>query len=103
MYDAHAGFPEQQIINCTDLTTLEDIYLPYKPKRKTRGDKAKEKGLEPLAQLIWDQEITKGDPDEYAKEYLNEELEVTSLVDVWSGATDIVAEWINEMTEWLDG
>tara|TARA_Y100001935_G_scaffold93147_1_gene77407 strand:- start:18632 stop:20809 length:2178 start_codon:yes stop_codon:yes gene_type:complete len=90
---------EQQIINCTDLTTLEDIYLPYKPKRKTRGDKAKEKGLEPLAQLIWDQEITKGDPDEYAKEYLNEELEVTSLVDVWSGATDIVAEWINETLE----
>ena len=43
---------EAQIKGCTDLTVLEDLYLPYKQKRKTRGDKAKEKGLEPLAQLI---------------------------------------------------
>lgn len=87
---------EAQIVNCTDLAVLEDLYLPYKPKRKTRGDKAKEKGLEPLAQLIWAQEITKGEPDDYAKEYINEELEVTSVDDAWKGAVDIVAEWINE-------
>lgn len=90
---------EKQILNCTDLKTLEDIYLPYKQKRKTRGDKAKEKGLEPLAKLIWEQEITSGDPIEYAKEYINPEKEVESVEDAFDGATDIVAEWINENLE----
>lgn len=90
---------KEQIITCTDLKTLEDIYLPYKQKRKTRGDKAKEKGLEPLAKLIWEQEITSGDPVEYAKEYINPENEVESVGDAFDGATDIVAEWINESLE----
>lgn len=90
---------EEQILNCTDLKTLEDIYLPYKQKRKTRGDKAKEKGLEPLAKLIWEQEITSGDPVEYAKEYINPDKEVESVEDAFDGATDIVAEWINENLE----
>jgi uncharacterized protein len=90
---------EEQIKACSDLAVLEDIYLPYKQKRKTRGDKAKEKGLEPLAELIWKQEITSGDADEYANEYLNEELEVTTIDEAWAGATDIVAEWINESLE----
>lgn len=90
---------EKQIKECTDLKTLEDIYLPYKQKRKTRGDKAKEKGLEPLAKLIWEQEITKGDPVEYAKEYINPENEVETVEDAFNGATDIVAEWINESLE----
>ncbi|MFY0684931.1 MAG: RNA-binding transcriptional accessory protein [Balneola sp.] len=90
---------EAQIKACTDLTVLEDLYLPYKQKRKTRGDKAKEKGLEPLAQLIWDQEIESGDPDDYAKEYINKEKEVETLEEVWKGTGDIVAEWINEHLE----
>lgn len=90
---------EEQIKACTDLKTLEDIYLPYKQKRKTRGDKAKEKGLEPLAKLIWEQEITSGDPLEYAKEYINPEKEVETVEDAFDGATDIVAEWINEKLE----
>ncbi len=90
---------EAQIKACTDLTVLEDLYLPYKQKRKTRGDKAKEKGLEPLAQLIWDQEIESGSPDDYAKEYINKEKEIETLEDVWQGANDIVAEWINEHLE----
>jgi len=90
---------EAQIKACTDLTVLEDLYLPYKQKRKTRGDKAKEKGLEPLAQLIWDQEIEAGNPDDYAKEYINKEKEIETLEDVWQGANDIVAEWINEHLE----
>jgi uncharacterized protein len=90
---------EQQINACTDITTLEDIYLPYKQKRKTRGDKAKEKGLEPLAQLIWKQEIVKGDPVEYAREYIDKEKEVETVEDAFDGATDIVAEWINESLE----
>lgn len=90
---------EEQIKACTDLKTLEDIYLPYKQKRKTCGDKAKEKGLEPLAKLIWEQEVTSGDPLEYAKEYINPEKEVETVEDAFDGATDIVAEWINESLE----
>lgn len=90
---------EIQITNCTDLVVLEDLYLPYKQKRKTRGDKAKEKGLEPLALLIWNQEIENGDPDDYAKDYINKEKEVETLEGVWKGANDIVAEWINEHLE----
>ena len=90
---------EIQITNCTDLFVLEDLYLPYKQKRKTRGDKAKEKGLEPLALLIWNQEIENGNPDDYAKDYINKEKEVETLEDAWKGANDIVAEWINEHLE----
>ncbi len=90
---------EAQIIACTDLAVLEDIYLPYKPKRKTRGDKAKEKGLEPLAELVWTQEIEDGNPDDYAKEFINAEMEVNSVEEAWAGALDIVAEWINESLE----
>lgn len=90
---------EAKIKACTDLATLEDLYLPYKQKRKTRGDKAKEKGLEPLAEMIWDQEIEDGNPDDFAKKFINKEKEVTTLEDAWKGALDIVAEWINEHIE----
>jgi uncharacterized protein len=90
---------EAQIKACTELTVLEDLYLPYKQKRKTRGDKAKEKGLEPLAQLVWDQELESGNPDDHAKEFINQEKEVETIEDAWKGATDIVAEWINEHLE----
>ncbi|MFA5670359.1 MAG: Tex family protein [Balneolaceae bacterium] len=90
---------EAKIIACTELTVLEDLYLPYKQKRKTRGDKAKEKGLEPLAELIWKQEVQKGDPDTFAQEFVNAEKEVATLEEAWKGATDIVAEWVNESLE----
>ncbi|MEQ9266241.1 MAG: Tex family protein [Balneolaceae bacterium] len=90
---------EAQILACTEMSTLEDLYLPYKQKRKTRGDKAKEKGLEPLANMIWDQEINHGNPDDYAAKFINEEKEVNTLEDAWKGACDIVAEWINEHLE----
>ncbi len=90
---------EAKIIACTELTVLEDIYLPYKQKRKTRGDKAKEKGLEPLAELIWKQEINDGNPDTFAQEFVNADKEVTSIEEAWKGATDIVAEWVNESLE----
>jgi len=90
---------EEKIKSCTDLNTLEDLYLPYKPKRRTKGDMAKEKGLEPLAELIWAQEIEKGDPMEYAVKYVDEEKEVESAEDAMDGALDIVAEWINESAD----
>ncbi|CAE7253780.1 ydcI [Symbiodinium sp. KB8] len=90
---------EKKIKACEDLAVLEDLYLPYKQKRKTRGDKAKEKGLEPLAQLVWDQKITKGTPDDFARKYIDKEKEVETVEDAWAGAIDIVAEWINESLE----
>lgn len=90
---------EESIKNCSDLKTLEDLYLPYKPKRKTKGDMAKEKGLEPLAELIWKQETEEGDPASIAGEYIDKEKEVTSADKAMEGALHIVAEWINESVE----
>lgn len=93
---------EEKIKACSDLKTLEDLYLPYKKKRKTRGDMAREKGLEPLAQMIWDQEITKGDPLQYAKEFINDEYEIPDAETALKTSHDIVAEWINESVEVRD-
>jgi uncharacterized protein len=90
---------EEKIKSCTDLNTLEDLYLPYKPKRRTKGDMAKEKGLEPLAELIWEQEIEQGDSMERAANFVDEENEVKSAEEAMDGALDIVAEWINESSE----
>ena len=83
---------KKRIEECVSATKLEDIYLPYKPKRRTRATMAIEKGLEPLAKLIFDQR----DCDlmiESAK-YLNDQ--VLSTEDALQGARDIIAEWITE-------
>ena len=93
---------EKKIKACKDLKTLEDLYLPYKKKRKTRGDMAKEKGLEPLATLIWEQKIEKGDPLEYAKEYISSDHELPDAETALTTSLDIVAEWINESVEVRD-
>ncbi|HOW26189.1 MAG TPA: Tex family protein [Bacteroidales bacterium] len=85
---------ENQIRQATTLPELEDIYLPYKPKRKTRASIAKEKGLEPLATLIFSQQYI--DPVIVAEKYINPELGVLSAEEALSGARDIMAEWINE-------
>lgn len=90
---------EKQIKNCKDLKTLEDLYLPYKKKRKTKGDMAKEKGLEPLAKLIWEQEIESGDPLTYAKKYVDAKKELPDADTVLQTSLDIVAEWINESVD----
>ena len=74
------------------MTELEDIYLPYRPKRKTRASVAREKGLEPLAGLIMKQDLH--DPAAEAEKYLNDDVE--SIEDALQGARDIIAEWINE-------
>ena len=74
------------------MADLEDIYLPYRPKRRTRATIAREKGLEPLAQLIFTQH--ESDPAGKAEEFLNEQVE--SVDDALAGACDIIAEWINE-------
>ena len=77
------------------LTELEDIYRPYRPKRKTRASVAREKGLEPLAMLIMEQEF-EGDIFAEAEKYINEEKGVTSAEDAISGALDIIAEDISD-------
>ncbi|MFC2071858.1 Tex family protein [Chloroflexota bacterium] len=79
------------------LTALEDIYLPYRPKRRTRATMAKEKGLEPLAELILAQEIA--DPSHEAHAFVNMEKGVGSVEDALAGARDIIAEWVNEDTQ----
>ncbi|RQO67784.1 RNA-binding transcriptional accessory protein [Pedobacter sp. KBW06] len=88
---------EAQINEATNIATIEDIYLPYKPKRKTRASEARKKGLEPLALLILEQ--GKVDPDSAAEAFLNAELGVNSTEEALSGARDIIAEIVNESVE----
>jgi protein Tex len=76
------------------LTVLEDIYLPFRPKRKTRASIAREKGLEPLATVIFEQEPR--DVDAEALAFIDEEKGVASVEDALAGARDIIAEWVNE-------
>jgi uncharacterized protein len=76
------------------LTDLEDLYLPYKPKRKTKASIAKEKGLEPLADIIWKQGSE--DVDTAAQGYIDDEKEVKTAEEALQGARDIIAERINE-------
>lgn len=83
---------KQQIEQTWESTVLEDLYLPYKPKRRTRGQMAVEKGLEPLAKLISEQ--TCKDVNAQAERFLNDK--VIDVKDALAGARDIIAEWINE-------
>lgn len=76
-----------------DLQEIEDLYLPFKKRRKTKADAAKEKGLEPLAKIIMAQK-NNGDIEQTAQNYLNKE--VASVEEALQGARDIIAEWINE-------
>ena len=76
-----------------DLQEIEDLYLPFKKRRKTKADAAKEKGLEPLAKIIMAQK-NNGDIEQTAQNYLNKE--VSSVEEALQGARDIIAEWINE-------
>jgi uncharacterized protein len=76
------------------MSKLEDIYLPYKPKRRTKATIAREKGLEPLAELIFEQKSSNLTSE--AESYVSEEKEVKSADEALQGARDIIAEWINE-------
>lgn len=80
------------------LSELEDIYRPYRPKRKTRASVAKEKGLEPLAETILKQE-SKCDPVAVAEEYVDEEKGVANVEDALQGAMDIIAETVSDNAE----
>lgn len=81
-----------RIDNCWNITELEDIYLPYKPKRRTRAEIAREKGLEPLARMIMKQQA--GDPEHMALPFVKGNVADTE--DALKGARDIIAEWVNE-------
>lgn len=90
---------EEKINAAMKLQEVEDLYLPYKPKKKTRATIAKAKGLEPLAKLILAQEIEEGDPLELAAHYVDEEKGVKSPEEALSGARDIVAETVSDDAE----
>jgi uncharacterized protein len=88
---------QEKVLSAETMAVLEDIYLPYKPKRRTRAVMAKEKGLEPLALMIFDQ---KGiDPVIAAKPFVNAEKKVDTVEEALAGARDIIAEIINENDE----
>ena len=78
------------------LAEVEDLYRPYKPKRRTRATVAKEKGLEPFAALLFAQERDCPRPEEAAADYLSAEKGVETVADALQGANDIVAEWISD-------
>ncbi|WP_276484607.1 Tex family protein [Paraflavitalea pollutisoli] len=83
---------KERIENCYDATELEDIYLPYKPKRKTRATQAIEKGLEPLAKLLFEQGAE--DPGAEANKFITDQVKDTK--EALQGARDIIAEWVAE-------
>ncbi len=86
------GELKEKIETCLDPVILEDLYLPYKPKKKTRATVARDRGLEPLAKILMRQQ--EKDLQEAASRFLSEEVE--SPEDALQGARDIVAEWVNE-------
>ena len=85
---------EKSINNAETLQDVEDLYLPYKPKRRTKAEIARQKGLEPLAKMIMSQ--NSDDVNGMAKRFINKEKEVNSEEDALKGACDIMAEWISE-------
>ena len=88
---------EEAINNCRTLSEVEDLYRPYKPKKRTRASIAKEKGLEPLAKAILE-----GQEDilEFAKSFINEEKKVNSVEEAISGAKDIIAENLSDVADY---
>jgi len=85
---------ESAISNAVAMAELEDIYLPFKPKKKTRAGIAREKGLEPLAVMIFSQKHD--DIEDRSRSFIDESKGVTSIEEAIAGAIDIIAEWINE-------
>jgi uncharacterized protein len=84
----------QKIINAQTMSELEDLYLPYRPKRKTRATVAIDKGLEPLAIIIYEQKQIQ--LYQIAKQYVDLEKEVNNVEEALQGARDIIAEWVCE-------
>jgi uncharacterized protein len=94
------GKLSDEIVNALEkaatLQEVEDIYRPFKPKRRTRASIAREKGLEPMALLLYEQKASKTDIEMLALSLINSEKEVNSENDVLTGAMDIIAEWVSD-------
>ncbi|MEI8003634.1 MAG: Tex-like N-terminal domain-containing protein, partial [Methanothrix sp.] len=90
---------QEKLLAADTLARLEDIYLPFRPKRKTRATAAKERGLEPLAKRIFAQDHCRLDPKKEALAFVDEELGVASVEEALAGARDIMAEWMSEDAE----
>ena len=92
---------EQAILNAKTITEVDDIYRPFRPKRKTRASVAKEKGLEPLALIILEQRMEyQPTIEEIAAEYISEEKGVASAEEALAGACDIIAEMVSDNAEY---
>ncbi|SDR06536.1 uncharacterized protein SAMN05216231_3516 [Virgibacillus salinus] len=91
---------ERDITQATQLQRVEDLYRPYKQKRRTKATIAKEKGLEPMAEIVWRQELT--DISAEAKSYFSDEHDLNTVEDVLTGVNDIIAEWISDDPEYRD-
>ncbi|WP_426348914.1 Tex family protein [Alloiococcus sp. CFN-8] len=92
-----------KLVKASTLTEIEDIYRPFKPKKRTRATIAQEKGLKPLAELIYSGSL-KGSLEEKAAEFINEEKGVTSIEEALAGAQDIISEMISddaEIRKWI--
>ena len=85
---------KEKVLSAETMVVLEDIYLPYRPKRRTRATIAREKGLEPLAQRLFSQDDM--EPMTEAAAFIDPEKGVDSVEDALTGARDIIAEWVNE-------
>lgn len=85
---------QEAIDKCVSMTELEDIYLPYKPKRRTRATVAREHGLEPLAAMLMAGNVA--DPQRAARQYVKGDISDTAMA--LAGASDIIAEWVSEST-----
>ena len=92
-----------RIEGCYEKTELEDLYLPYKPKRKTKATVAIEKGLEPLARFIYEQAPGEKTIEVFAAEFVSEEKGVTSAEQAMEGAMHIIAEWVSENADYRRG
>lgn len=97
--DKLTGELKKEILACTDLQKLEDLYLPFKKKRKTKGDKAKDNHLEPLAKCIWDQQVEDRPIEQVVHSFINDNDKITSVESALEGALHIISEWINENRE----
>lgn len=90
----------EKIESAKILQEIEDLYRPYRPKKRTRASIAKDKGLEPLAKFIWQQKETDISLEEMASKYINPELGVETIEDAIKGASDIIAEDISDNADY---
>lgn len=93
---------ENEILKAETLSRVEDIYLPFRPKKRTRAIIAKEKGLKPLADMILDRKLSPCNFEKKVSEFLNSEKEVLTIDDAINGALDIIAEQVSEDKDFRD-